>query len=196
MGAYLLVFTIAVKDYPGGSANIPNAQGYSFFHNLLCDAMNPVTQSGIQNEARPLAIIAHLILSFTMISFFYLLPEIFSYKNKNTQLIRGFGMLTMTAFIFMYSQYHDTVVTITAVLGTIALIPFFIEVQKHPNVSLKNWARFCYLVSIIVFLIFTTKIGIYYLPIIQKGAFVLDAVWVIWVSLLLIKKNRVVAHVA
>jgi hypothetical protein len=194
MGAYLIVFTFAALDYPGGSTNIPEYSGYSFFHNFLCDVMNPVTQTGVVNHARPLAIVSHLILSFTMLSFFYLLPELFSVKNRNTKLTRGFGMLTMFIFIFMYTEYHDQVVTSTAVFGTIALIPFFIELRKYPNLGFKNLSKICFGLSVIVFLIFTSKIGYYYLPFIQKMAFVLDASWVIWASLILIKKNKLIAE--
>ncbi len=164
MGLYLIVFTIAAMDYPGGSENVPNDVGYSFFHNFLCDVMNPITQGGKVNPARPLAIFSHLVLSFTMISFFYLLPEIFLNKNTNTRLIRRFGMLTMTVFIFMFTIYHDMIVTATGVLGTIALVPFFIELYRYPNKALKQLAYLCYLLSIIVFFIFETKIGFYYLP--------------------------------
>lgn len=196
LGIFLVVFTIAAYNYPGGSSNLPEYNGYSFFHNFLCDVMKPVTQTGVINEARPLAIVSHLILSFTMISFFYLLPEIFSFSNKNTKLTRAFGMLTMTVFIFMYTPYHDSIVTATAILGTVALIPFFIELSKYPNIGMKNLAKVCFGLSVIVFLIFVSKIGFYYLPFIQKIAFVLDGSWVIWVSLTVIKKNKLVAQTA
>lgn len=193
MGLYLIVFTVAAFDYPGGSTNIPNDVGYSFFHNFLCDVMNPLTHDGRVNEARNLAIVSHLILSFTMISFFYLLPEIFPAKNTNTRLIRIFGMLTMTVFIFMFTPYHDLIVTATGVLGTIALIPFFIELYKYPNKGLKQLAYLCYALSIVVFFIFETKIGFYYLPFLQKITFIFDAWWVIWVSIIVLRKNQEVA---
>lgn len=190
MGVYLVIFTIAAMDYPGGSENVPNAEGYSFFHNFLCDVMNPVTQGGVHNDARPLAIVSHLVLSFTMISFFYILPEIFDRNNRNTRIMRWVGMLTMTVFIFMYTSYHDAIVTATGVLGTIALIPFFIELVKFDNKRLRQLAYLCYLLSIIVFFIFETRIGYYYLPFLQKITFVFDAWWVIWVCFIVMKKNR------
>ena len=90
LGLYIIVYTFAVSAYPGGSINYPNANGYSFFHNLLCDAMDPITQSGSINGARFMAIISHIILSLTMISFFYILPKIFPVKNRNTKLIAYF----------------------------------------------------------------------------------------------------------
>lgn len=190
MAVYLVVFTLAALDYPGGSENQTVAEGYSFFHNFLCDVMNPVTQGGVVNNARGLAIVAHLILSITMISFFYILPEIFEVRNTRTKLIRGFGVLSMTVFIFMFTTYHDSIVTWTAVLGTFALVPFFIELAKYDNKRLKQLAYVCYGLSIIVFFIFETKIGFYYLPFLQKITFGFDAWWVIWVCLIVIRKQR------
>ncbi len=190
LGLYIIAFTFAASEYPGGSISYPQANGYSFYHNFLCDIMNPITQTGIINNARFLAIISHMILSFTMISFFYILPKIFDVKNRNTTLIAYFGIATMTVFIFMYTEYHDLIVTITGVLGVIALIPFFIELQNFKNKGLKLLAYLCYALSIIVFFIFETKIGIYYLPFLQKITFVLDAYWVIWSCIIVINKNK------
>jgi len=191
IGLYIIVYTIAVSAYPGGSTNYPNSNGYSFFHNLLCDAMEPITPNGSINGARFMAVISHIILSFTMISFFYILPKIFSVKNRNTKLIAYFGIPTMTLFIFMYTEYHDLIVTITGVLGTIAMIPLFIELQHFKNKGLKQIVYLCYAMSIIVFFIFETKIGIYYLPILQKITFGVDACWVIWTCIFVINKNKI-----
>jgi hypothetical protein len=125
-----------------------------------------------------------------MISFFYILPKIFSEKNRNTKLISFFGITTMTIFVFMSTEYHDLIVTITGVLGTIALIPFFIELHNYKNKRMKYLVYLCYLLSIIVFLIFETKIGFYYLPIIQKLTFGVDALWVIWTCCIVINNNK------
>ncbi|MTI38211.1 hypothetical protein [Fulvivirga lutimaris] len=190
MALYLIVFAYTTTLYPGGSINEPLASSHSYFHNFLCDLMNPTAAHGVINPARPLAIVAHLILSFTMISFFYILPEIFDTENRNTKLMRGFGMFTMTVFILMYTSYHDLIVTLTGAFGTVALVPFFIELYKYQGKRLKQLAYACYAMSIIVFISFQTKIGFYYLPFLQKITFVLDAIWVIWVSLIVLKKHK------
>lgn len=189
MGLYLIVFTIAALNYPGGSENVPTAIGYSFSNNFLCDVMNPTTHGGLINPARALATGSHLILSFTMIAFFYILPEIFFWTNQNTRIIRVMGMLTMIVFVFMFTEYHDHIVTATGILGSIALVPFFIEMRKYVNGGLKTLAYLCFAMSIIVFFIFETRLGYYYLPLLQKITFFLDASWVIWVSLLVYKKS-------
>ncbi len=99
-------------------------------------------------------------------------------------------MLTMTVFIFMYTPYHDQIVTATGVQGTIALIPFFLELRQYEGKSLKQLAFMCYALSVVVFFIFETKYGFYYLPFLQKITFALDAWWVIWVSLIVLQKNK------
>jgi hypothetical protein len=190
MGAYIIIFTTAAILYPGGSVNYPNASGYSFFHNFLCDAMLPITPKGVENTARTLAVISHLVLSFTMIVFFYILPEIFSVHNRNTKMIRWFGMLTMSIFIFMYTPYHDYIVTVTGILGTFALLPFFIELYRYSDKRLKRLAYVCYAFSIVVFFVFETKLGYFYLPFLQKITFFLDAWWVIWISLIVVRKRQ------
>lgn len=190
LGLYIIVYTFAVSAYPGGSTNHPHAKGYSFFHNLLCDAMDPITKGGSINSARFMAVISHIILGFTMITFFYILPKIFHVKNRNTKLIAYFGMATMTVFIFMSTEYHDVIVTITGVLGTIVLIPLFTELHTFKNKSYNKIVYISYTLSLIVFLIFETKIGIYYLPIIQKFTFGVDTFWVTWTCLIVINKNK------
>lgn len=190
LGLYLTLFVITTNDYSGGSINAPNAVGYSFFDNFLCDVMTRTSAGSMQNNMRSLAIVAHWILSFTMIIFFYLLPEIFEERNRNTFLVRFFGVLTMTVFIFMFTDYHDLIVTLTGLLGTVALIPFFIELRHYHGKRFKQLAYLCFLLSIVVYLIFETKIGFYYLPFLQKITFIFDAWWVIWVSIIVLQRNE------
>jgi hypothetical protein len=183
---------VAALQYPGGSANDPNYQGYSVFNNFLCDLMHPITESGAINPARPMAILAHMVLSLTMVCFFYILPETLDIESKNASLIRWFGMITMSVFFFMYTQYHDLIVIFTGLFGTIALVPFFIELGKHSMRGITIISYTCLALSIIVYISYNTKIGIYYLPFIQKITFAFDAAWVIWVSLIVMKKRQVV----
>jgi len=187
---YAFVFTYAAKGYPGGSYNEPQAIGYSFFHNFLCDSMDPITKNGMVNHSRGTAIISHLILSLTMITFFYLLPKVFPVKNINTKLIRYFGVASMTVFIFMYTSYHDEMVTITGILGSIALIPLFLELHKYSNSGLRQLAYLCFSLSLVVFFSYETKIGFYYLPFLQKITFILDACFVIWSCNIVLKNNK------
>ena len=188
---YPVIYSLAVADYPGGSDNFPaNAEGYSFFHNYLCDAMEPFSQNGSFNPARSMAIISHFILGLTMIMFFYLLPELFHFTNRKLQMTRMFGMQSMFIFLFMFTPLHDLIVILTALFGTIALIPFFYELFKSEYHFLKTFAMICFGMSLLVFIGYTTKYGEFYLPLLQKITFVIDATWVVWVCVLVIGKQK------
>lgn len=188
MIAYVIIFTISALGYPGGSFNYPNAIGYSFSNNFLCDAMRPITQAGVSNPARSIAVLSHFVLSASMVVFFYLLPEVFDKKNRLTQMVRYFGVATMLVFLFMFTTYHDMIVTLTGIFGTVALIPFFLELRKLKNFGFQLLAYTCFGLSIIVFISFETKIGYYYLPLLQKITFGFDAFWVIWTCLIVHRK--------
>ena len=150
MIVYLILFVTAASFYPGGSDNLPLGEnGYSFFHNFLCDTNNEFTHSGIRNPGQSIAVLAHLVLSFTMMSFFYVLPGIFSHQNRNTKLIRVFGVLAMAVFTFMYQEdLHDLVVTLTGVFGSMAFVPIFIELIKYKNKSFKALTYLVYAMSL------------------------------------------------
>ncbi len=184
MIGFLVLFIIATTKYPGGSMNEIAAEGYSHFHNFICDLMSLNLEEGVVNDARPIAIFAHIMLSFAMISFFYILPELFSKQNWKTRIVRGLGMFAMVIFIFMYNvEYHDAVVTMSGILTIITFLVFFSELIHYEDRVHKTLAYICFGLSLIMFLSYETKIGIYYTPVFQKITFIFDAIWVIWVSL-------------
>lgn len=185
---YAILFMLATWLYPGGSLNHPDAIGYSFSHNFLCDLFLSESYNGEHNPGRYIAIGSHVILGLTMMSFFYLLPGIFHRQNTNTKCVQIFGVLTMGIFCFMFTELHDIIVITTAVFGTLALLPFFIELRYLTDRPLKLWAWMCYGMSLLVFTLYTTGWGFYYLPLLQKVTFLVDAVWVIWVSVYQIGK--------
>lgn len=187
---FSLFFVIATSFYPGGSVNVIAAEGYSYFHNFFCDLMSLNLEEGVVNDARPIAIVGHLMLSFSLISFFYILPEIFQKQNRNTRIIRAIGMLSMTIFIFMFTKYHDLIVTISGVFTIITFIPFFIELINYENKGLKALSCLCVFLSLVLFLSYETKIGFYYAPFVQKIAFVFDSIWIIWVSMIVASKQQ------
>ena len=192
MITYLIMFSTAAIMYPGGSDNVPTAQeGYSFFHNFLCDTNNEYTYSGLKNNGKLLANLAHIVLSFTMMSFFYVMPNIFERRNRNTKLIKILGVLSMVIFTFMYQEeLHDLVVTLVGIFASMAFVPIFIELVKFKNKPFKTLTYIVFVMSICLYLGFETKVGIYYMPFLQKFVFLVDATLVIWTSLLLIQRDR------
>lgn len=191
--AYVAVYAFGAKLYAGGSLNFPDHEAFSFFHNFLCDLMHPVGLEGSINDARGFGVVSHIILSIAMMGFFYLLPLVVQERNSRTRWIQVLGVSSMAVFSLMFTPYHDLVVTITGTLGALALIPFFLQLKGFPNKGFVVWAYLCFGLSLLVFFIFETKLGFYYLPFIQKLTFIADAIWVFWTCLIILRKPEVLS---
>ena len=100
----------------------------------------------------------------------------------------------MTVLLFMFTSYHDLIVTITGILGTIAMVFFFIELRSLENQGFKLLSYLCFALSIVVFIMFESKYGYYYLPLVQKVAFGVDALWVIWACTIVKRNRHLAAH--
>jgi len=165
---------------------------YSYSNNLFCDLMLDESNSDLFQKIRITAKVGHVFLAFGMISFFYIIPRIFKEQNIYITVTKYAGMLSMTAFIFLSTQMHDLFVTFTGVIGLIALIPLFIEYYKNRDyLGLHSYyGMFCVCLSLFVFYIFETKNLIEYLPPVQIISFILDSIWVFWVSYLAYQSSK------
>ena len=187
---YVILYSYAVSNYPGGSVSYPNSSTYSFSHNLLCDAMDLKTPNGTLNASRPLAVVAHVVLSVSMILFFIILPKLFAKQNLNTMLMRLCGVLSITALVFLFTSYHDPLVVVTAIFGVLAMTPFFLELKTIKNKSYKILVYIGVSLSILVFLSFISNIGRFYLPLLQKVSFFIDAIWIGWTCLIITRQTH------
>jgi RsiW-degrading membrane proteinase PrsW (M82 family) len=157
----------------------------------LCDTNNEFTHSGLKNNGKVLANLAHIVLSLTMMSFFYVMPNIFNHSNRNTKLIKILGALAMAIFTFMYQEeLHDLVVTLVGVFASMAFLPIFIELVKYKNRPFKILTYIVFIMSLALYLGFETKVGIYYMPFLQKFVFMVDATLVYWTAIIVIRKNN------
>jgi len=185
--SYVVLYTIADRFYAGG------AEQFTFTGNLLCDMMGEESDKGFLNDARYIAITGHVLLSIGMITFFYLLPRIFSVSNLNTTLFQAIGMLSMITFIFLSTNRHDFFVTVTGSLGVLALIPLSLEYIKLDSFYQSGFSLLCIACSLIVFFSYETKMGLEYLPAFQKVVFGLDTIWVLWVCLQVRSQQKLAA---
>lgn len=183
LGLYVVFFIIAVSMYKGGgSYGGFKSDSYNHFHNFLCDLMLTITDDGKINYARPIAIAGHLLLGIGMMAFFYTLPKIFKHQNRNTKFVRTFGMIAMFFFLFMVTEFHDIAVTLTGIFGLAALIPLFFECMKVEQGFFRYYIIFCIVVSLYVFFSYEIEFLMYYLPFIQKMAFIINSIWVIRIA--------------
>ena len=179
IGIYFLLFLAAAFMFPGGSAFDACQSGFSFFHNYWCDLMGSVCEIGVKNDARPLAVTGHLIMSGTMMIVFYVMPFLFEKQNRNARLTRFFGFLAMAAMMFVFTDLHDRVIIFVALSGTVALLPFFMELEKSNHLFLRRYAYFCFVCCVVIFTVYETGFLIYWLPLLQKVVLLICVGWIL-----------------
>lgn len=182
IGIYILFFSIAAYKFPGGNVNDVCHEGFSFCYNYWCDLMGSVCQIGVENAARPFAITGHIIICLTLILLFISMPFLFEKENRNSQITRILGTIAMLAMMFVFTDWHEVVIVAFAVLGTAALIPFFVELERSEHRIIRNYAYCCFAFCLMIFIIYQTGFGVYWLGLLQKVALIFCIGWILLVS--------------
>lgn len=186
---FVLFYIMAAIKYPGGSWMLPNQDGFSFWHNYLCDLLDIYAINGEINTARFYAITA---LGFLCIGLFYLwlnLPGLFEVKNFNQKIMKLSGLLSLLLILFLAIGNHDEVVRIAGVFGVIAFITCAVELFKAHHKKLFLLGVLCILVFLFNYFIYETGFFIKMLPVIQKITFLLFICWFICLNIALYRKQ-------
>ncbi len=179
---YFLLFFIAAYLYPGGSQFDPEAIGYSWQHNYWCNLDNPIAFNGQLNTARPFAVSATIILCFTLAIFFYNFAHQINISQSWKSLIKFAGISSMLIALFIMTDYHDEATLVATIFAFIALIGLVRGLILNRFSNLLYFGLFCIILMAVNNFIYYTKLGIYYLPLLQKITFFIVLFWVLMVN--------------
>ncbi|MBD0850188.1 hypothetical protein [Maribacter arenosus] len=188
IGLFVLFYILSALNYPGGSWYSPNQEGFSFWHNYLCDLLDVYAINGDINTARVYAIIA---LGFLCSGLFWLwmyLPRAFITNGLNQKIMWVSGLLSILTIPFLALGEHDLIVRIAGLFGIIAFISCSIELLKAGHKFLFALGILCILIFLANYYTYETGIFIGSLPVIQKITFLLFIVWFIYLDVLLVRK--------
>jgi hypothetical membrane protein len=190
MGLFVLFYIMAALNYPGGSWILPNQDGFSFWHNYLCDLLDVNAINGEINSARFYAIAALGFLCTGLFLLWFYLPRFFELRSFNQQIMRWSGLLSLTIIFFLAFGNHDKVVRIAGVFGVIAFITCSVELFRAHHKNLFLLGALCLSAFLINYYIYETRSLIKSLPVIQKITFVLFISWFICLDVTLYRNVR------
>lgn len=191
-GAFLFIclYFTATLYYPGGSQANINSKGFSWVNNYWCNLLNENAMNGQHNSARPIAMAAMLILSLTLAIFWYIFPRQVEF-NKNSRLtIQISGVISMAIGLFLFTNFHDSIVNVASFFGIIATIGTFIGLYK------LKWGKLFWLGILSLILVILNNILYYgnglklYLPVVQKITFLYFLLWICLIDINLYKKKK------
>lgn len=175
MGLYVYATTL----YPGGSQADLNSVGYDWRHNYWCNLMSVNGMNGLENPARPVALIAMIILCSSMTVFFFQFANHFVMSRNWKMTIKIAGSLAMLSAIFIFTRFHDVMTTILSVCGVIGIVGIIRALHQNHMEFFKISGIICMALVGIINLFYYNENLIQFLPLIQITAFVLILSWTI-----------------
>jgi len=190
---FIMLYFVAALLYPGGSDFNRSGTGFSWQHNYWCELLAADAQNGQLNTARPVAILAMIVLMISLIIFWYTIPGLFAGKRTGSRMIRCTGIGSMLVIPLLLTGFHDHVINTAALLGCIAIIILLVNLFRHRMLLLLGTGILCLLLCGVNNYVYYSKDLLTYLPVIQKISFLIFLLWFSLLSLALYKRGALVS---
>ncbi len=185
-----LLYGVAACQYPGGSSFDHMAVGFSWQHNYWCDLLGVTGKNGAYNPARPIALTAMALLCSSLAVFWYLLPVLYGTQTHFIRISQWAGILAMAIVLFIGSPYHDLVMNVAGSFGGVALMATVLCLYRNRLFGLIVVGGVCLVLIGVNNYVYYTLHYLVFLPIIQKGTFVLFLSWISLVNWKLYKRQQ------
>ena len=180
---FVIFYIIAAILYPGGSGENETAVGYNWTENYWCSLLSEKAINGQINTARPVAIIAMIILCISLSSFWLIFPALAQLKKNHSLLIQVGGLASMlTSFLLLTGIDHDVAINTSTSFGCVALIGTMIGLHQLKWNGFFAFGFFnILLIALNNYLYHTEQFT--YLPLVQKFSFLSFLTWFLLISL-------------
>ena len=186
---FIGLYIVAACYYPGGSQADAHSTGFSWINNYWCNLLNENAINGQRNTARPIALTAMVILSFTLAIFWYLFPVQAGLQKALRITIQVSGVLAALIGLFIFTSYHDTITNLASLCGLIATTGTFIGLYKLKWTKLFGLGILNLLLVAINNLLYYSNGLLSYLPLVQKITFLSFLVWICGITIGLYRKK-------
>jgi len=173
--------------YPGGNQADLDSVGFDWTNNYWCNLMSVKGMNGMLNPARPFAIVAMVILCISLMIFFFLFARKLATSRFWPIIIQVFGTISMILAIFIFTDYHDLMTTLSSIFGLLVVVGIIREVYKSKMTNFKIGGIICIILLALNNYIYYSHQSIAYLPLIQKTTFALVLIWIMGLNYKLTK---------
>jgi hypothetical protein len=188
LGFFVFHF-ISAAYWPGGNKWDRSAEGYSWISNYYCDLLRHTAHNGMPNPGRPFIMASLVCLVTSFLSFWINLVNFWFFSRKHKYLSNLFGLLVVGSFALL-PVYHDPAVTSAMLLGWIgfAFLLFLFYIKKEYGSLLISILLL--ITASLNYIVWYTEIMLVTLPLLQRIAFLVFAVWIGFLSVKVIQYNR------
>lgn len=172
----------ASKMYPGGNQIDRTEAGFNWFQNYWCDLLGTKADNGLHNPARPVAMLATAILCASLAVFWVRMARRMSVSAAWRQLIEVSAVVSMTSVLILFTDFHDTAIIVSGTSGLLAVGATFVFVFQKKMWRQWHFGWFCMVLVLANNLIYWSKSGLFWLPVLQKITFCCFLFWVAWID--------------
>lgn len=186
---FVALYGCAAQLYPGGNQTDLKAPGFDWLHNYWCDLLSMHASNGKINPARPVAMLAMVLLSVALAFFWYRLAGFLDCSVRMRAVVRASGIISMATACLLFTPFHGTALVVSGGSGIVVLVATMVFLRQNNLTQLFRFGVFCVVLFVGNNLIYWSKTGLEWLPLVQKITFCAILYWVARISLLL--KGRV-----
>jgi len=185
IAVFVVLYGYATTLYPGGNQSDLHAPGFDWRHNYWCDLLSVWADNGHINPARPVAVLAMVVLGVALAFFWYRLAGHLRGSRYWRVAVRVSGIVSMAATCLLLTPMHDTALVLSGGASLVVLVATLMFLHQNRYAGRLRFGLFCMLLLIANNAIYWTKTGLAWLPLLQKATFIVFLFWIAGISLLL-----------
>lgn len=183
---FFCIYLYATQIYKGGTHVDLNAVGFDWINNYWCDLLGEIGRNGEYNPAALPSKVAMIVLTGSLVVFFYLFPIHIKTTKFWRNVIPISGILSMIIAVFIATKWHDWVIVFSGTFGFITLVGVFVALARNKFKRQLWFGVFAlFLMGINNYLYFVLEFYDY-LPLLQKVTFIIVLWWIISVNRLFV----------
>jgi hypothetical protein len=185
---FMVFYLLAAFKYPGGSSVNVHELGFSWRNNYWCELLGENAKNGDANTGRTYGLLGMIVLSISISIFWWNIPTIVYERSKSIRsFMRYCGILSMVFASLIFTNWHDGIIYVAVISGTIAFTLLFYELFRNKRDFLSYFGIVCLAFIFANCIIYVSNFGIDFLPLLQKITFGITLLWIILVILQLKK---------
>lgn len=189
---FVAMYIIAAAIYPGGSQADIHSTGFSWKDNYWCNLFNKTAINGEPNPARPVAVIAMLILGVSLQFFWMMIALLEAYGRFLRRLI----IISSVACTILISSLaasapHDLAVNLASLTGLVATVCTMAVLYKLEWKTLFSFGLINILLVAVNNYVYYSEQLIIWLPVIQKITFLFFLLWICCINWCIVQKKTV-----
>jgi hypothetical protein len=180
---FFMLYVLASFYYPGGSQADKTTIGFSWMHNYWCNLLDSQAINGQVNPAKPIALLAMIILCASLAFFWYVFPQQVGLGRAWRKTVQISGILAAVVAGLLFTKInHDLITNVASLFGLVAIAGTFIGLYRLKFKGLFLFGVFNMFLVLLNNFLYHSTIYIYYLPLVQKVSFASFLAWISWIS--------------